>query len=566
MFIKQTQTLSVALLFIALAAASAVAEPEGTPDGVKDVPLGSLQPRGTRRVVYNSDLSNTTSHLSDPAAKPEELRQVVRNYAKEGSIDTLVQEIWHQGWSTFWRTDKCSYDSRPQHKKLVPIMDTGVMPIEIYIDECHKQNMEFIAGFRINDRHGHNVELFEKITKEHPQWILKEYKPTSGSALPRSREIGCAFDFSQEGFRDWLFPIIEEVANRFDVDGIEFNYTRMIECFPRDKARQSHAIMTGFIRRVSEMLDEAGQKKGRRLLFGVRVPPSIEGCKRWGLDIPTWIKEGLIEYVAPGDIGWSDFNAKYDEFVRIARAHDCYVYPQVDCRLSYARFVKANRTGYQTPDQFRAIMQNMYGAGSDGFSTQNYFLLWGSASFGIGLHRTGQSIDDSKMPPYPKTLNLLKVLRDPNLLAAGDRHYVFTPLWGRGSGPGGIYKPERIVLNREKVGQRGEFRFRMCENLPANSELDGQELVSGAMLMFNPGIVPGDEIAIDINGKTIPADSIQYEWPKEKGRPPLCKFALGSPPAVYGDNYLGMKLVKSATGAEGDIVLNEVEVVVKAAK
>jgi len=69
--------------------------------------LGSLAPRGTRRVVYNSDPSNTTRHLSEPA-KPEELRQVVRNYAAKGAIDTLVQEIWHQGWSEFWRTDSTS--------------------------------------------------------------------------------------------------------------------------------------------------------------------------------------------------------------------------------------------------------------------------------------------------------------------------------------------------------------------------------------------------------------------------------------------------------------------------
>ena len=61
----------------------------------KDFKLGSLKPRGTRRVVYNSDPSNTTALLSEPEAKPEELRQIVLNYARH-SIDTLVQEVWHQ--------------------------------------------------------------------------------------------------------------------------------------------------------------------------------------------------------------------------------------------------------------------------------------------------------------------------------------------------------------------------------------------------------------------------------------------------------------------------------------
>jgi len=551
MLVRQTQTLSVAVLFIAVSATNAVTESNEAPGGVKDASLGSLKPRGTRRVIYNSDLSNTTSHMSEPAAKPEELRQVVRNYARAGGIDTLVQEIWHQGWSTFWRTDKCPYDSRPQHRRLVPIMDTGIMPVEIYIDECHRQQMEFLAGFRMNDRHGHNPDFFEKLSKEHPEWVLKEFKPTSRGADPRSRALGSALDYSQAGVRDWLFPIMEEVATRFDVDGIEFNFTRMIQCFPSDKAAQSHAIMTGFVRRVRTMLKEASRKKGRKLLLGVRIPQSLAGCKKWGLDIPTWIRDRLIDYVAPGDIGFSDFNAKYEEFVRLARAHDCYVYPQVECRLGYDRWINSNRTDYQSPDQYRAILQNLYGAGSDGFSTQNYFILWGGKL--------------SKVP-YPKTLNTLKVLRDPQMVAVGDRHYVFVPLWGPRGGPGRYYRPERIVLNREKVGDRGEFRFRMCEHLPADPKLNGDEVVSGAMVMFKPGIVPGDKIAIDINGTTIPAESIKYEWQNEKGRPPLCTFVLGSPPAVYGDNYLGMKLVRSASGAAGDIVLDEVEVVVKAAE
>ena len=210
--------------------------------------LGSLAPRGTRRVVYNSDPSNTTRHLSEPA-KPEELRQVVRNYAAKGAIDTLVQEIWHQGWSEFWRTDKCGYDARDPHRRLVPMMDDGVMPIEVYIDECQQQGMEFIAGFRMNDRHGHNADWFAQLTQDKPEWILQGYEPSSKRTTdPRSYALGCALDYSQEEVRNWLFSLMADVAHRFDIDGIEFNYTRLPACFPRGKAEGSHANMTGFVR------------------------------------------------------------------------------------------------------------------------------------------------------------------------------------------------------------------------------------------------------------------------------------------------------------------------------
>lgn len=503
---------------------------------MQDFALGSLTPRGRRRVIYNSDPSNTTARLSDPVAKPEELRAVVRDYAKEGDIDVLVQEVWHQGWTQFWRTDLCGHDARPQHQRLVPMMDEGVMPMDIYIDECRKQDMTFVAGFRMNDRHGHNADWFEQLGKEKPEWVLKGLKPSSKRTTdPRSYEVGCALDYSVAAVRDWIFSLMEEVANRFDVDGLELNYTRLPACFRRDEAEESHAIMTGFVRRVRVMLDEVGKKKGRRLFLGARVLADLDGCQKVGLDVPTWVRERLIDYIAPGDIGFTVFNAQWESFVKLARVHDCFVYPQIQLKLGYD-----HRDLVQTADHYRAAVQNMYGAGADGYSTQNYFDV---AEF-----------------------DTLKILKDPEQIVAGDRHYVFYPIWGPNSSTQAGYKgdfpyhTEEIVLDRNALGVRDIFRFRLCENLPSESLVNGKEVISGAILMCRPSIVPGDEIEMDVNGDAIPAEAIWYDW---EGGPLVC-FALGSPPVVYGDNYLGITLKKSASEGTGDIVLREVEVFVKA--
>lgn len=497
--------------------------------------LGQLSPRGTRRVIYTSDLSNTTSLMSERATA-DELRAIVRNYASEGAIDTVVQEIWHQGWSTFWRSKHCEYDSRPQHQRLVPMMDSGTIPMEVYLDECHKQNMEFLAGFRMNDRHGHNPDLFEKIGREHPDWVLG-FKPTSGSADPRSRAVGCSLNYAQAGVRDWLFSIMEEVANRYDVDGLEFNFTRMPEVFRSDVAAANHPIMTKFMRRVRTMLDEAGERKGRKLLLGVRVPQNIEGCRKLGLDVPTWIRDKSINYVVPADIGFTDFNARYEEFVELGREHECYVYPQLEYRLSYPR----RREPPQTLAHSRAAVRNFFAAGADGFSTQNFANHWGP-----------------ELRDYPQSFNQLKKLRDPKRLAEGDRHYVITPLWGAsGAGSRGAsdtYQPEVIELSREpaQLGKRATMRFRMCENLKEE-----------AALTFKPWITRSDEIAVDINGTKIPAEDIRFEWPEEPNQPPVAHFPLTSPPAVYGDNQFGLRLIKSDPNADTPVLMYEVEVVVK---
>jgi len=521
--------------------------------------LGKLKPRGTRRLIYNSDPSNTTSHLSEPEAKPDELRQIVRNYAEAGSIDTLVQEIFAEAMTIFWRTDNCPYDIRSQHERLIPMMDNGLMPIEVYIDECHKQGMEFIAGFRMNDRHGHHPQFFEKLSREKPEWILTDYKPSYRGAPRESHKYGCSLNYAVPGVRDWLLSIMEEVANRFDIDGIEFNFTRLAECFPKDTADESHAILTGFVRRVRKMLDEAAGSNSpedgkRSLILGVRVPEQMAGCKQIGLDVAAWIEQDLIDYVAPGDFGFTDFNEQYEDFTLVARSHNCYVYPQIQPTLAW----KLDKSVMMRPSQYRAAVRNFYAAGADGFSTQNFFGHW------LRLLDSVYPISDPQFSDtYPAGLNCLKELKSPeSIAAAGDRHYLFLPLWADSRGISDIYEREEIVLSRTQIGQHGEFRFRVCEDFPAEPVLPLTDEGSG-LTFFALNLADGDELEVEINGKTIPSEHLRWQW-HEDDRPPACTIALSCPPFVYGDNYLGLKICKAADDADGDITVERLECMVRA--
>ena len=507
-----------------------------------NITLGKLKPRGKRRLIYVSDPSNTTSHLSEPAAQPEELRQIVRNYAQAGSIDTVVQEIFAESMTMFWRTDNCSYDIRFQHQRLIPIMDSGTMPVEIYIDECHKQGMEFIAGFRMNDRHGHFPAHFKKLCEEKPEWVLREYKPSTKKAPPESHEYGCSINYAVPEVRAWLLSIMEEVATRFDIDGLEFNFTRLLECFPLDILDKSHDIMNDFMRQVRAMLDAAGKQKGRNLILGVRVIEQLKGCQQVSLDVPTWITEGLIDYVAPGDFGFTDFNEKYEDFTSIARAHNCYVYPQIQPRLSITDTERIMQIA-----QYRAAIQNFYGAGADGFSTQNFFFHWGP-KFDI----PGDS--GAEIPTeYPISMNFLREFKDPEAIAnTPDRHYTFIPIWNAQTGLGQWYEREAITLSPDKPGQRDTFRFRICENLP--SEPANPE---NRITFYAQGLSQNDVLTVEINDVETPTEQQQWEWPEDGT--PSCTIILSDPPFVYGDNHLALTLTKSEQNTSQEIIVEQVE-------
>lgn len=478
-------------------------------------------------LIYVSDPSNTTGRMSDPA-RPEELREIVRTYDEQGGVDVLVQEICHQGWTQFWRSAVCGYDARPQHQRLIPMMDDGVIPVEVFVDECHRRGMTFLAGFRMNDRHGHNADWFEELSRTRPEWILKGYGPSSPrTADRRSFDIGCALDYTVDAVRDFIFSFMEEAANRFDVDGIELNWHRLPACFPKGQAESSHEVMTGFVRRVRTMLDEAGRSKGRHLLLGARVLRDLDSCRTMGLDVPLWITDRLIDYVAPGDLGFTDINVPVDEFVDLAHKHGCRVYPQIQAKLGYH-----HRDIQQTPAHCRAAVRNFYGAGADGYSTQNIFDV--------------------------EQYETLARLRDPEQIASADRHYVFYPLWGPSDGGqvgyGGDfpYHPEEIRLDRNATDDRQVFRFRLYEELPSEA--------GDAHLTFRANSLPGDELAVDINGTRVLPDQIERE-PSDGDDIEMYRLPLTSPPGVNGVNELGLALVDGAS-AEGAILVNEVEVFV----
>lgn len=117
------------------------------------------------------------------------------------------------------------------------------------------------------------------------------------------------------------------------------------------------------------------------------------------------------------------------------------------------------------------------------------------------------------------------------------------------------------MLSRHEPNQRGEFRCRICEDFPAHPTLPVSD--DGSGLTFYPkGLSEGDVLAIDINGTAIPAEHMQ--WNRHDDRAPFCTIAPSDPPFVFGDNYLGVKLIQPAEKVDGDITIERVECLFRA--
>ena len=58
--------------------------------------------------------------------------------------------------------------------------------------------------------------------------------------------------------------------------------------------------MTEFVCRVRRRMDEVERDRERPLLLTARVPDTVQLCRKIGLDIETYLSEGLLDLLTPG--------------------------------------------------------------------------------------------------------------------------------------------------------------------------------------------------------------------------------------------------------------------------
>ena len=533
-----------------------------TPPGPRPV-----KPRGGIRLLFVADLSSHAREpfVSDPAA-PEQIERLVDHFALSGA-DALGQEVFGQGWVTYFRSDTYEFDQRPQHRRWIPMLDRGINPIEIFCGRAHERGMKFIAGARFGDDHGAPTQGARWMF-DHPEFILRDVPP-GPLANP-----GNTMDFSFQEVRDFHFGAIEEIARRFDVDGIEITFRSDNHFpYPRSISRERQHLMTELFQRIRGMLDDEGRQKGRKLILGVRVPETIDECHDCGLDIPEWIAAGILDYVSPANNMYANHNAQWEEFSILTEGTSCLLLPGVmpfcsaaDARSDTVPWALQPGTGrsgtadhmafqsrvYLRPmaaNNYRALANNMYGAGADGVSSFNYQEQY-----------TGNLMGD-----FPGSLALLRELRDPDAVKAGHRTYFFRSMMGgvdyhgaMGMASTGAIKDDKILLSRQTPGVRQEYRLRLCE------QWDGIGYACAAVRAQN--LRPGDDLALDVNGEAVPEDNVRRMW-HEAGRStnigrPLPAYStvifdLDPDGMIDGDNTLAAMLTKQEEGASGDILIDD---------
>ena len=509
--------------------------------GSEVAPTAEIPQSKERRLIVNWDEQSMWTHLLRHAQQKRKLdgkevkavlEQMVAEHAK-AKVDILVHCVFTlplgtvpPGFRSFYRVPEDIVYGAPNTETetgILQLEEAGYDLIQVLLDRSHKDGMQFIGGMRMNDRHG--ISAGGPFFQEHPEWRLF---PSGG------------MDYKHEGVRKAVLAVTQEFLERYDVDGLELDWMRWCHMFQNAEAVENAPILTDFMAQMRKLLDQVAKKRGRgKLLLGVRVPPTIEECTALGFDVKAWVEKGLTDFICPSDFAVTDFNTKTDDFTALTKGTQCKVYPSVHPQYIDFCLARGKETPVHSAESYRATAKNFYAFGADGISAYNYQDHW-RKPFG------------SEDGDWPKALSYLTELRDPEVVARGDRRYMYYP-----TSPthGVVAKHEKIVLDRKVDQPTDSVGFRMAEDLK-DSHLS-------ATLEFKvTGMVEGDEIEVVLNGKVIPVDRIERRH-RADVQPAfhLYHMPLSSPPAKFGDNEIRLRLTKSA-GTE-TLVAQEFEVLVR---
>ena len=291
------------------------------------------------------------------------------------------------------------------------VVSGGVAEEPLYkrIKIARQYGKEILLNYRLNDVHWGGPkpvrpELQSKFSLDHPEYAVnragKQWKDG-------------ALNFAIPEVREFLLQFYKEGLNRFDNDGILIDRMRNPTVFPPGNGWSNRHHITKFLRRVREYVDQSKfASDGRKMTVGVRVPSTLDYCETVGMDVKTWVSEGLVDFVAPSMFMKQHPNLQVDAFRQALGAATVKL---------YATFQRRNYGfGYSASfGQYRAMAANMWGNERvDGVLLFNWmqqsredYVRWKSGKLLIG--------------PHPKLANELA-----SLDALARRNKVYSIAWG----------------------------------------------------------------------------------------------------------------------------------------
>ncbi len=391
------------------------------------------------------------------------------------------------------------------------LIDRGLDPLTVLIDRAHDKGMDFFASLRMT---GH-----ERMNPAH--------RLESGGGGLAHPEV-----------RDHQFAVLEELATSYPVEGVELDFAlpgggpRVLRL---EDVPSMTPVMTEYVGKVSEMVRGRPGAPGE---IGVRVLPTEEMNLAQGLDVRTWLKEGLVDFVAPLRYGYQllDPNIPIDWLIEAAHQTDTSVYAMLMPYVGHESTGESERV-WPTAEQMRAAVANLWSRGVDGMYT--WFMRW---------------------PLGDTERRILTELGDPDLVEEGDKHYVLAR--SVESGDESHYEsPLPIEIAASDTGTRHPVPFYIADDIEGAHDRIRQ--VRLKLRIYD--LVSEDRLTLMLNGQSLESETClrdYYSHINAYGGQRL-EFHLKNVRPRKGQNLLEISLDRRAEGLMSPLRIDMMELIVE---
>ena len=416
------------------------------------------------------------------------------------------------------------------------MMQRGTDPVAVVIDYGHQAGLQVFVSMRVNDTHDSrlpgqlNDPLMSPMKRRNPHWLLK----ADGWAKT-------SYNYALPEVRAYRLALAEEAIANYDLDGLDWDFCRFKPFFPAEPGPETEKytpLLTEVLREIKAALDKKGRQVGRKVYFSVRVPGSLQYALSYGLDVKTWLNEGLIDVIIVGQDFGNRHRLPVEEYVEAAWGSDVEVIAQNLGLFMQPRPWSAkvlwNERDYYSAEMCRATAANHWRAGADGIYLFNNHLI--------------EFARDSSYDRGP-----WKEIADPDLIARKDKHYlVDQKKWSYGP----LHGPLPVYL--DLPGDGAQISVDIADDL-ASAAQDGV-LKEVTLRLLIEQLTALDKLAFQLNGKVLDAASARKRllyndyWLDFDVFPPLLK---------QGWNQLNVKVKSRNPRISAKLNLRSVEVLVR---
>ena len=383
------------------------------------------------------------------------------------SHKTQVGPIWGSAGTTFpsaglWRI----------HENARQLMEAGTDPAAVVVAQGHRAGLEVFLCMRVNDVHDSRLEggtedpLISPTKRDHPDWLLGE---------EGSRKT--AYNFALSEVRKHKLALATEAIDNYDLDGLDWDFCRHPYLFPQGREKEGAGLLTQLLTQIKQALDRKSERAGRKLSFSVRVPGPLDQALAQGMDVRSWLSQGLIDILIVGHQPGNKHRLPVEEFVEAARGTGTQVIAQGLGLFQQPRPLSARliwkEKGYYSVEMCRAVAAAHFRAGAEGvFLFNNHYL---------------QVVRDQDYDRLP-----WKEIGDPDLIARKDKHYLVDQQhWDAGPLP----------LELAGVGDSRRVFVDVADDLDA--ALEEGALKEASLRLLVDHLTPLDQLEIRLNDELL---------------------------------------------------------------